>query len=384
MPPPGFEPPEGSLTLALRAPARYARGDGDSSNGGWGRSRAFCDTMTDLEPMTPAEAKAMYLDARKGEVSESTLDGYHYRLKHFIRWCEDVEKIDNMNDLSGRDLQRFKTWRRDDGDLKPITLEGNLDALRVFLRWCGTIDAVDPELHEKLEVLMPSLDKEDEQSNSLLEPSDAIAVLDHLRTFEWASRSHVLVGVMWHTGIRLGSVHALDRGDYDGDAERLELHHRPESGTPLKNGDEGERMVALDADVCRAIEDYIDTHRYDVVDDHRREPLFTSRHGRMDRSSIRDAVYMVTRPCYYGGECPEGRDPDDCEAAEYLHYSKCPVNVSPHDIRRGSITHHLSEDVPEKVVSDRMNVGQEVLDKHYDKRSEEVKVEQRRSYLEGV
>ena len=53
-------------------------------------------------------------------------------------------------------------------------------------------------------------------------------------------------------------------------------------------------------------------------------------------------------------------------------------------IRRGSITHHLTEDVPEKVVSDRMNVGQDVLDKHYDRRSEEVKVEQRRGYLEDV
>jgi hypothetical protein len=31
-----------------------------------------------------------------------------------------------------------------------------------------------------------------------------------------------------------------------------------------------------------------------------------------------------------------------------------------------------------------MNVGQDVLDKHYDRRSEEVKVEQRRGYLEDV
>ena len=60
------------------------------------------------------------------------------------------------------------------------------------------------------------------------------------------------------------------------------------------------------------------------------------------------------------------------------------MNVSPHDIRRGSITHFLTEDVPEKVVSDRMNVGQNVLDKHYDKRSEEVKVEQRRGYLDNI
>jgi len=38
----------------------------------------------------------------------------------------------------------------------------------------------------------------------------------------------------------------------------------------------------------------------------------------------------------------------------------------------------LTEDIPEKVISDRMNVGEDVLDKHYDRRSEEVKVEQRR------
>jgi len=47
-----------------------------------------------------------------------------------------------MNNLTGRKLQQFKTWRRDDGDLKPITLEGNLDAFRVFIRWCESTDAV--------------------------------------------------------------------------------------------------------------------------------------------------------------------------------------------------------------------------------------------------
>jgi len=127
-------------------------------------------TMTDkLEPISPAEAKEMYLDARKREVSESTLSGYHYRLKHFIRWCQEVEGLDNMNDLTGRKLQQFKTWRRDDGDLKPITLEGNLDALRVFIRWCESIDAVEPGLHEKFEALMPSLDKNEERRYEAVE-----------------------------------------------------------------------------------------------------------------------------------------------------------------------------------------------------------------------
>lgn len=58
--------------------------------------------------------------------------------------------------------------------------------------------------------------------------------------------------------------------------------------------------------------------------------------------------------------------------------------MSPHAIRRGSITHYLSEDVPVEVIGDRMNVSRDVLDKHYDKRSEDVGLEQRRGYLENV
>jgi len=338
----------------------------------------------ELEPISPAAAKEMYLEARKNEVSESTLSGYHYRLKHFIRWCENVEGIDNMNDLSGRDLQRFKTWRRDDGDLKPITLQGQLDALKIFIRWCGSIDAVEQDLYEKFEALMPQLDKTDEQSESILDTEQAEALLEYQRKFEHASRAHVIMEILWHTGIRLGSLIAIDLDDYDGDAERLAVRHRPEKGTPLKNGTEGERIIALSAEVCRSIEDWRDHNRHDVADDYGRDPLLTTRNGRMNRTSIRDAIYRVTRPCYYSNDCPEGRDIDECEAAEYGGYSKCPANVSPHAIRRGSITHFLTEDVPEKVVSDRMNVGQDVLDKHYDKRDEEVKVEQRRDYINGI
>jgi site-specific recombinase XerD len=340
--------------------------------------------MTELEPITPAEAKEMYLSARKQELSDGTLQGYHYRLKHFVRWCEEVEEIDNMNDLSGRAIQRFKTWRRDEGGLKPVTLRSNLDSLRLFLRWCESIDAVEQDLHEKVDVLMPTLNKNDEQSNSILNSDEAESIIKHQRKFEYASRRHLIMEILWHTGIRLGALRSLDVDDYDGDAERLKLRHRPETNTPLKNGEEGERMIALNAEVCRVIEDWMEQNRHDVTDDNSREPLLTSKNGRMNRSSIRDTVYRITQPCYYSDECPVGREPDECKATTYKHYSKCPENVSPHDIRRGSITHFLTEDIPEKVVSDRMNVSQDVLDKHYDKRSEEVKVEQRRQHLSNV
>ena len=328
-------------------------------------------TERELEPISPERAKKMYLEARRHEVSESTLSGYHYRLKHFIRWCDEEASIDNMNELTGRKLQEFKTWRRDENGLKPITLRGQLDALRIFLRWCESIDAVEEGLHDK--IVMPVLKKDDEQSEDILRSEDAEKVLEYLRRFEYTSRWHVILEILWHTGIRLGALQALDLEDYDSENERLEIRNRPNEGTPLKNGDEGERIVALNVDVCRVVEDWIEHQRPEATDEYGRRPLLTSSKGRLAKSCIRDAVYKATRPCYNGAECPHDRDIEECEAAQYGGYSKCPSNVSPHAIRRGSITHYLSEDVPEKVVGDRMNVGQDVLDKHYDKRTQEQK-----------
>ena len=148
-------------------------------------------------------------------------------------------------------------------------------------------------------------------------------------------------------------------------------------------GEEG-RFSPIPNDLRGRHPHYIDHNRHDVTDDHGRHPLVTTKHSRIDTSSVRHTIYEVTRPCYYDDECPADRVPEDCEATTYKYYHRCPANVSPHDIRRGSITHFLMNDVSEPVVSDRMNVSREVLDKHYDKRSEEVKVEQRREYINDV
>lgn len=334
-----------------------------------------------LEPLSPEQAKEMYRQERKGEVTERTLQAHHYRLVHFIRWCNE-EGIDNMNDLSGRRLHEYRLWRKEDGDLNAVSLRTQLETLRVFIRFCETIDAVPSGLHEK--ILLPTLSNDDEQREEILRSEQAEDVLEFLRRFEYASRTHVVLELLWHTGIRLGSLVAIDLDDYDPDEQRLELRHRPETDTGLKNGSEGERLVALDPYVCEVLNDWIDRQRLEVADENDRDPLLTTQHGRLSGTTVRETVYRVTRPCYYGDDCPHDRDPDECEGTDYGSYSRCPSSVSPHSVRRGSITHHLSEDVPETVVSDRMNVGKEVLDKHYDKRSEEVKVEQRREYLEGV
>jgi len=337
--------------------------------------------MAELEPIAPAEAKEMFLAQRRDEVAEATLQGYHYRLKPFVKWCEQ-EDVTNLNELTARSLHEYRLWRKEDGDLKTITLKGQLSTLRVFVKFLASIDGVEQGLHDKM--LIPSVEDEEAVSNSILEAERAEQVLDYLGKYEYASKRHALLTVLWHTGCRMGAAHSLDVSDFDAEEQALAIRHRPDTETNLKNKQSGERICALSEDVCEVLQDYIEVTRDDVTDDYGREPLFTTRYGRMHRSKIREMVYAVTRPCAYGEECPHGRDLNSCEAATYTYASKCPSSVSPHDVRRGAITHLLRNDVPKQVVSDRVNSSPETLEKHYSQLTEEEKMEQRREYLDSM
>jgi site-specific recombinase XerD len=334
-----------------------------------------------LEPIHPNDALEMYLRERSTEVAESTLKAHRYRLNHFTRWC-DEQQFDNLNDLTGRLLHQYKLWRRDEGNLNQVSVKTQMDSLRVFIRFCETIDAVAPDLSTK--IISPTLSDGENQRDVMLEAGEAEAILSYLRRYHYASFEHTLMELLWHTGARIGGVHGLDLCDYDSDKEYLHVVNRP--STPLKNKDDGERLIALSGSVCSVLDHWIAVNRLDVSDDTGRDPLLTTSQGRPHKTTIRETVYRWTRPCRYGEGCPHGREPEACEAADTKRKaaSKCPSSVSPHAIRRGAITHFLTRDIPEKVVSDRMNVSPDVLDKHYDRRSEEVKVEQRRGYLESL
>ncbi|WP_241431221.1 site-specific integrase [Halococcus thailandensis] len=227
--------------------------------------------------------------------------------------------------------------------------------------------------------MIPTIEGGEGSRDSLMEVAHAEKLLEHLRKFEYASREHVLFLLLWHTGIRIGTVHSLDVKDFEEQHQRLSLVHRPESGTRLKNKSDGERYVALSEQVVTVVADYLQEVRPSVEDDAGRRPLITTPYGRPVKTTLRKFVYALTQPCVVG-DCPLDKERDTCEydGADSL---KCPESISPHSIRRGSITNFLSEDVPEKVVSDRMNVDQKTLSKHYDRRSEEEQTEQRREYL---
>lgn len=138
--------------------------------------------MPNLEPISPAEAKQEYHETRQGEISETTRNSHNYRLNHFVRWCENVAEIDNMNDVTGRTLLRYRNWRREDGDLCSVSLLTQLSTLRVFIGFCEQIDAVEQGTNEKIQ--MPPLDDDEESRDRFIEAGQAEAILDYLRKFE--------------------------------------------------------------------------------------------------------------------------------------------------------------------------------------------------------
>lgn len=325
-----------------------------------------------LDPIDPETARELYLDHKETHVAEATLRNHRYRTSHFVRWCNEVG-LDNLNDLSGRSLHEYRLWRKKDGELKATTVSAQMSTLRVFLKWAATIEAVPTDLYEK--VLVPRVDPEDEHRSEMLKEETAETILEYLSTYHFASINHVLTGLLWETGIRMGAAIAIDIDDLQLENRAISLVHRPDQGTPLKNGRNGERPVAIRPDLAQLLTEYVEHNRDDVVDDFGRTPLLTTSMGRMTTATVRRVIYRTTAPCFRGEPC------EDCGVEADR---KCGEAVSPHAIRRGSITYYLTNDVPVEIVGDRMNVSRKVLDKHYDRRSEEVKLEQRRAYLDNI
>lgn len=331
----------------------------------------------DLEPLDPRTAKEMYLDDRRHEVASATLQSHHYRLKQFVEWCQD-EDIDNLNEFSGRDIHRFRVKRREEDGVATATMKGQLTTLRQFLRFAASIDGVEQGLDEK--IILPTTTADDARE-VMLEPERAQKVLEHLDQYRYATLEHALLTVLWHTGLRIGAAIGLDISDYNAEEQYIELVHRPDQGTSLKNRSNGERLVALSNRVCTVLDDWLEVNHPGVVDDHGRDPLFATKRDRLSRNRGRTIAYQYSRPCVYDGTCPHDRDMETCDSLPTSQAHSCPSSLSPHPIRRGSITYHLQQDTPKPVVGSRMDLGLDVLDRHYDERTKEEKLRQRRQYL---
>lgn len=337
---------------------------------------ANTDATTDLDRIQPSTVLDLYLAERESDLADRTRRSHRYVIERFVECC-DANDVTVVAELDGRDLHEFRIDRRD--EVSGNTLRSQLGVLRQFIRFAESIEAAPRGLAERIRLPQVERKSRDER----LEKEMAEIVLDHLRKFQYASRDHAVIRLLWVTAIRVGTARSFDVDDFDSEKRTLAVRHRPETETPLKNGERAERLLALDERTTETIADYVAHSRPDVVDEHGREPLFGTDRGRLGKSTIRRSVYRWTRPCQRGDGCPHDRELDECDARRTVTLaSRCPSTSSPHEVRRGSLSQMLNEQIPVKAISDRADVSEGVLDEHYDARSEEERTETRRSFFE--
>lgn len=340
----------------------------------------------DLQSIGPREAMRLYLDDRV-DLRSRSVEAHRYRLRQLVKWLE-AEGFDDLNDLTGRDLARFRHYRVSECGVAPATLQGNSYTYKAFFDFCESIEAVQDGLAAKVRI--PSLNEDDLVRDHDLHPDRVRSILDHIGRFSYASRTHAMLALFFHVGCRSGALRGLDIRDVHLDDRYVEFRHRPETDTPLKNGRDGERPVALADEVATILGDYFEVNRVSQRESSGRRPFFTTAQGRVSQSSIRESMYRVTRPCMMG-DCPHDRDPETCEAMETGLACKCPSSRAPHDIRSASITRMLREDKPRDAIEKRVNATEEVIEEHYDERTLEERrefarnrMEERRDYFDEI
>ncbi|KTG30573.1 tyrosine-type recombinase/integrase [Haloferax profundi] len=333
-----------------------------------------------LKATPPHEAKNRFLKDKEPGVTRKTLKNYRTSLRQFCNWL-DEQGVKTLNNLDSELIQRYKEYRL--SNVKVITARQDMMTIKQFIEFCEHIAAVPRGMADMVRI--PQISENDEICDDLLTREEAVGVLDFLSKYQYASNRHVTLLILWKTGMRISGLRALDLGDFDEGRPALQLRHRPETGTPLKNKEKAERDVLITPDMAGVITDYIDQNRPDVEDEHGRKPLLSSKNGRVVETTIQRYVYTATRPCIYnGGNCPFDRVLDTCEALSWNASSKCPGSVSPHALRRGYVTAARNAGQPKDVTGERVNMSGKVLDKHYDKGTNAEKAKRRQGYLRDI
>ena len=154
-----------------------------------------------LEAIDPRTARELFIDHKQGGVADATLQNYRYHLNPFVEWC-DQENIDNLNDLTGRDMQQYRLWRKKTSNLRLMSVKNHMSTMRVFLKWCASVEDVPSDLYDK--ILIPRVPMGERKRDEILEAEDAETVLKYLHRYHYASIEHVLLALLWETGMRMG------------------------------------------------------------------------------------------------------------------------------------------------------------------------------------
>lgn len=313
---------------------------------------------------------------RRQNRSPATRAQYKRTVPTFIDFAED-QGVTTTDGLSISLVDSFvdRLQQCHSADATVLTYTKNV---RAWLRWLSKRGECSDRVCQLLDP--DELGLTPRARDEALPASEASAILEQLRQRRYGSMIHALLELTWNGGMRIGGVHSLDLQDFDPDNRELQIRHRLESGTRLKNGSEdkntpgdGERNITLAASVIEAVSVYIETERPAVTDEYGREPLFTTPYGRAARSTIRRKLYQATS-CRWG---PESREKQDCDGSCDPDSDVCSYSYFPHAIRRGAIVRHLSGGLSPSIASERFDVSVQTLKKHYDPRTKRRRKEDR-------
>lgn len=331
--------------------------------------------MTDgaAPDLSPAEAAQRWLDKRSVALAESTLTDYSYRLKQFTDWAESKD-VDSMQELTPWLIDEFDAKRKGD-DVRPITLRNHQQTVKDWLSWASEVGIAPEGVAAPIEI--PDVDRSQHVSDITLEQGYGVELLKSFRNGRFrASEHHLTFEILWNVGCRMGGARGLDLRDVDREANVLEFRHRPESDTPLKKSEQGERDVGVPEETMAVIGEWIDHHRPEVRDDYGRQPLLATVQGRASLSTIRSWSYFATVPCRFQ-DCPHGKKQSSCDWFTPTYAVNCPSSRAPHQVRSGSITWQRNRGMDAEVVSRRVNASVRVINKHYDLPTKREEFEQR-------
>lgn len=346
-------------------------------------------SVRDRDPSTlkPREAAELWLqNGRSSEGwTESTHRDYEKNIRRFLHWCAN-ENIESVGELTPWDIELFRQVRqsdtnRNDEPIAPTTVRSTMMTLKQFVDYLKRIGAVEEDLTEAVAEAVPTVSKEDATNDELLETERAVGLVNHYRNDPRtrATTKHVILEILWHVGCRISGLRALDVKDYDREQRTLTFRNRPETGTRLKRGADGERSVFISETVAEILNEWLIRERPKKADEYGRNPLISCRQGRPSISTIRFHTYLATQPCVRR-ECPHGEFPKKCEYRERSKSSKCPSSRSPHRIRTGSITWHRDRGIPLEECSKRVNAESDTIKRYYDKADLPAELERRRQY----
>jgi integrase/recombinase XerC len=212
--------------------------------------------------MTRIEDFLIYLQAEKRYASH-TIKAYQNDLDQFHAFCQEHEH--ESMDLHYKTIRSWVVFLMDAG-YNPRTVHRKLTSLRTFCKYLirlGELDAnpLDRVLKPKLNKRIPSFVDENNM-NALLDKYD---FGDDFTGF----RNRLIIDLLYQTGMRRNELIGLKTGSINKEGKSIKV----------KGKRDKERIIPLNHDLVKAIEDYL-VYRSNVLTDITEDHLILTEKGR--------------------------------------------------------------------------------------------------------